>query len=169
MPGNPILNRIVRQTIYDLKLRFGAPVEVYHIDSAETNYRTGQKTVNRSKIDVQRCIVMPNVIARDMAQTISYISASKPFVWQGAGGWDEGTRMFIFDARDLRNYTMHIEDWIVYRNRRYDIHSIEELEYDSGWAVVGKEVLGVNPEVIIDQRVTDELEAEDSAEGEVET
>jgi hypothetical protein len=98
---------------------------------------------------------------RKMFQGISYLSASKPFASQGGQGWDGTTRAFIFEGRDLPGYDWEVEDWIVYRDRRYDVSEIELLEHDSGWLIIGKEVKGVVPERIIQLNVVDSFNPED--------
>ena len=161
MNGNPNLNRELRLTLYQLKKEYGAPVDVYKLDSASTDYKTGVKTATKSVISVRLAVVMPAITMRKMFQGISYLSASKPFASQGGQGWDGTTRAFIFEGRDLPGYDWEVEDWIVYRDRRYDVSEIELLEHDSGWLIIGKEVKGVVPERIIQLNVVDSFNPED--------
>jgi hypothetical protein len=161
MNGNPNLNRELRLTLYQLKKEYGAPVDVYKLDSSTTDYKTGVKTATKSVISVRLAVVMPATTMRKMFQGISYLSASKPFASQGGQGWDGTTRAFIFEGRDLPGYDWEVEDWIVYRDRRYDVSEIELLEHDSGWLIIGKEVKGVVPERIIQLNVVDSFNPED--------
>ena len=161
MNGNPNLNRTMRYVLYQLKKEYGAPVDVYKLDAAATNYKTGVKTATKSVISVRLAVVMPAITMRRMFQGISYLSASKPFASQGGQGWDGTSRAFIFEGRDLPGYDWEVEDWIVYRDRRYDVSEIELLEHDSGWLIIGKEVKGVVPERIIQQNVVDSFNPED--------
>jgi hypothetical protein len=161
MNGNPNLNRELRLTLYQLKKEYGAPVDVYKLDSSTTDYKTGVKTATKSVISVRLAVVMPAITMRKMFQGISYLSASKPFASQGGQGWDGTTRAFIFEGRDLPGYDWEVEDWIVYRDRRYDVSEIELLEHDSGWLIIGKEVKGVVPERIIQLNVVDSFNPED--------
>lgn len=161
MSGNPNLNREVRQSIYQLKKEYGSPVDVYKLDSATTNYKTGVKSATKSVIRVRLAVVMPASTLRKQSMGISYLSASKPFASQGGQGWDSTTRAFIFEGRDLPGYDWEVEDWIVYRDRRYDVAEIESLEYDAGWLIIGKEVKGAVPERIIQMNVVDSFNPED--------
>ena len=161
MNGNPNLNRTVRQTIYQLKIEYGSPVDVYKLDAAATNYKTGVKSATKSVIRVRNAVVMPASTVRKMFQGISYLSASKPFASQGGQGWDGTSRAFLFEGRDLPGYVWQVEDWIIHRDRRYDVAQIEALDYDTGWLIIGKEVKGAVPERIIELNVVDDFNPED--------
>lgn len=162
MNGNPNLNRELRQVLYTLKKEYGAPVEVYKLTASATSYKTGVKTATKSVTNVRLCVVMPALTMRKMFQGISYLSASKPFASQGGQGWDGTTRAFIFEGRDLPNHEWEVEDWIVYRGKKYDVSQIEELEHNSGWLIIGKLVRGSEPERIIQVNIYDEFNPEDS-------
>lgn len=142
MNGNPILNRLIRQTIYDLKHRFGGAITVYKVVDSTTDYKTGVKSIDTTSWAVRKAIILPNQLTREIFQGISYLSASKAFASLGGQGWDEATRSFIVDGKDLPGHQWDIEDWIVYRGKRYDIETIEVLEWDTGWLIVGKEIKG---------------------------
>lgn len=166
--NNPLLHRMIKQTLYDLKLRFGSPVSIYRLVNSTTDYRLGTVTATQTSIDVKKCVVLPANTIRDLAQSISYISANKPFVWQGDGGWDENTRVFIFEGSDLRDYEILMEDWIIYRGKRFDIANIEQLEHRAGWAVMAKEVVGSEPDIITQVNINDDLGLDEEEEEEVE-
>lgn len=159
--GNPNLNRTLKQAIYELKHSYGAPVDVYKLDSASTDRKTGVKTATKSVISVRKVVVMPATTARRFFQGISYLSASKPFASQGGQGWDGTSRAFVFEGSDLPGYEWEIQDWIVYRDRRYDVSAIETLEFDTGWLILGKEVKGCVPERIIQLNVVSSFNPED--------
>ena len=158
IPGNPTLNRTVKHTLYTLKHIFGTTVTVYRLADATTNYQTGEKSTTLTAYDIRKCIVMPSVIDRELEQSISYISASKPFVSQGGQGWDEGLRHFVFAAPDLPSgFQFEIEDWIVYRDERYDVEEVEELEYNTGWLVKAKKVEGADADQVVRVNLTDTI------------
>jgi hypothetical protein len=134
--GNPNLNRILKQAIYQLRNEYGAPVQVYKIDSAATDYKTGVKTATKSVIDVRKAVV--------------------------GQGWDGTSRAFIFLGSDLPGYEWEVEDWIVYRSRKYEVTDIEALEFDTGWMIIGKEAKGNAPERIINLNVVSSFNPEDT-------
>ena len=158
MDGNPHLNRMVRRTLYDLKKRYGTKTTLYQLTSAATDYRTGSKSASYTSTDVYKTIVLPTSEIRRFFASIAYISESKNFLSPGQQGWDESQRGFIYDARDIEGIEIEKEDWIVYRNRRYEITKIERLEHDTGWMVIAKETKGQLPEQDIRANVVDTLE-----------
>jgi hypothetical protein len=161
--GNRTLNRFIRRTLYNLKRQYGNRVDVYQLNDADTNYQTGEKSVDKTVNIVRKCIVLPVKIAREVVQTISHISANKMFVM--GGSYDAGTRMFIIDTRDMpNNYEFTNDDWLIYGGRRYDIKSIEEFEYHTAWSIIGKEVRGVRPEQVFFAHITERLELEQDVE-----
>ena len=160
MGGNPTLNKLVRQTIYDLKKRYGAKITIYRLLSTSTDLETGVKTASKESLDVQKVAVLPSSEARRFLTSISFITASKNFVSPGMMGWDQSQRGFILDSRDCPGWEFEPEDWIVYRDNRYEIVVTERLEFDTGWLVIGKRVKGSVPEQDIRINVVDTLEVE---------
>jgi hypothetical protein len=160
--GNPNLNRTLRSALYQLKHEYGAEVQVYKLDAASTDYKTGVKTATKSVQTVRKCVVLPASTVRKLFQGISYLSASKPFASQGGQGWDGTTRAFIFEGRDLPGYEWEVEDWIVYDDKRYDVATIEDLDFNSGWMIIGKEVEGTVPERIINVNVVETMTVTDT-------
>lgn len=158
MPSNPNLQRIIRQTIYQLKHEYGRDVQVYKLTSASTDRRTGVKTQDEALFQVRKCVVMPTNAMRKIFQSISYISASKPFVSQGGQGWDGEQTSFIFEGRDLpADHRWEVEDWIVHNGIRYDVSNIEHLADNAGWMIQAKAVLGAECEQCIVLNIMDDL------------
>lgn len=153
---NRSLNRFIRRTLYSLKRQYGSRIDVYQLNDADTDYQTGEKTVNKTVYIVRKCIVLPVKIAREVVQSITQISANKMFVY--GGSYDAGTRLFIIDARDMpNNHEFANDDWLVYNGRRYDIKSIEEFEQHTAWSIIAKEVKGVRAEQVFFAHITDKL------------
>lgn len=163
--NNPNLTRLVRETLYQTKKEWGVPVSLYRATASATDYETGEKTMTKTSIDVRLCPVLPMTSVRKFVQSVSYLAASKSFASAGGQGWDQGTRGFVFDARDLPiGHIIEVEDWIVYRGRRYDPKQIEELGHNLGWFVIATEIRGANPEQIIKANVSHVVGLEQSAE-----
>lgn len=165
MPSNPNLQRIIHQTLYQLKHWYGVPVDIYKLDSADTDYRTGSRSASVSKTSVRLAVVLPADSVRKFFQGISYISESKPFASPGGPGWDQDTRGFVFDGRDLLDFEWELEDWIVYDGKKYEVFTIEALEYKTGWLIVGKRARGTDPEQIIDVNIVDTINADSKTIG----
>lgn len=165
MNGNPNLNRMVRQAIYELKQQYGDSVSLYRINSAETNYETGEKTSTTTVYKFRRVVILTATTIRKLYYGINYLSDAKQFTGQGQG-WDESMRGFIFEGRDLKGLQPQTEDWIVYRGKRYDIMSIQELEYDSGYLMIGKELRGSFPEEVFENSLSHVIDLQDEVESE---
>jgi hypothetical protein len=102
-------------------------------------------------------------LQREVLQTVAQMSANKTFSYGGSGSFESGVREFIIDARDLpSSYTISLEDWIVYDNRRYDFKNMEQLEQNTGWHITGKEILG--PPLAKITQVTDSINFTESTD-----
>ena len=142
------INRFIRKTLYSLKRRYGSTVSIYKLVDASTDLRTGVKSITKSMITVLRAVVLPVKVQREVIQSISQVSANKEFVV--GGSFDSGSRIFVIDARDLpADYEFHLDDWLVYDDRRYNIKNISDFEQHAAYIITGKEVIGVIPEQII--------------------
>jgi hypothetical protein len=140
-PADRTLNRMIQQTLYSLKRQYGGTVSVYRLNDAQTDVRTGRKTINKDVFLVRRAVILPVKVSREVIQSISQISANKAFVY--GGSFDSGLRKFIIDARDLpEGFEFADDDWLVYNGRRYEIKAIWEFEFGAAWIVVGKELMG---------------------------
>jgi hypothetical protein len=59
------------------------------------------------------------------------------------GAYDTGTRHFLFDRREVpRDLDLKKDDWIVFDDKHYDIQSVEDYGFKTGWLVVAKELKG---------------------------
>lgn len=161
--SNSNLNRTIRQVLYSLSHEYGNPVTVFKMLDAETDLDTGEKTAVTDSFEVARCVVLPSTSLRKFFQSVYYLRESQQFTSQGGQGWDAMSRGFIIEQAQLRNYEFQVEDWIVYKGRRYDVQSIHELEDETGWLIVGKAVRGVRPETDHRVYVTDNMPFEETA------
>lgn len=135
------LIRFIRRNIRHLKSEYGGPIRVFKLGTTTTDYETGQKSYTAQSCFVPRAVVLPATMSREVAQTISIISANKKLV-QG-GSFDTGKRRFIIDRTDLpESFLLANDDWIVYEGKKYQLISIEEFEYKTAWLVVGKSIEG---------------------------
>jgi hypothetical protein len=148
--------------MYALKRQYGGRIDVYRLNDVETNLRTGVKTISKDCFRIRRAVILPVRISRDVVQSISQISANKKFVY--GANFDAGKRTFVIDSRDLpKGFQFNNDDWVVYRDRRYDLADIQELEFAAGWIVSGVEVMGRRPEQSLLARAVDLLIVESEA------
>lgn len=160
---NRNLNRRIRQLLYSLKRAYGSTLHIYTLIDAETDYTTGVKSSTQKCTKITRGIVLPIQVHRETAQSMSLVSANKNFVYGGV--YSVGTRLFVVDARDVpRDFEIDMDDWLVYDRRRFNIKSIDRLEQNGGWLIVGHETEGtpvlphvsVRDEIQLSQGVTHE-------------
>ena len=162
--GNKSLELFIRRNIYAMKRQYGARVDVYRVVSSTTDHLTGDKTVVKEVHRVRRAPVLPYHMKREVVQTISMISADKAFVY--GGSYDSSKREIIFDSRDLPdNYEIKPEDYLVFNGARWDVFSVEKLEYDTGWVIGCKNLPGMPAYEIRDVLVTQDLSLAAIAEG----
>jgi hypothetical protein len=142
MPANRMLNQRIKQSLYSLKREYGGgPLSIYKLGSTTTDLETGVKTVNKEVTVIQKAIILPAKVSRDVVQTISQISANKAFVY--GGSYDSRTRTFIIDRLDCPDLaSLGEDDWIVFDGRKYEIKTIQEFEFDTAWVIVARHQLG---------------------------
>lgn len=172
--SNPSMDHLIKRALYDLKNRYGNEIQIYRLSSASTDYETGVKSATKTVIDVRKAVVMPTAEMRRFFASIAFITASKQFLAPGNQGYDQSSRGFIIEHRDLaeaghEDFEFQPEDWIVYRGKRYDVEMIERLEFDSGWLVIGKELKGTVPERIINLNVSNALDLQEENADELES
>jgi hypothetical protein len=137
---NRMLTRIIQNTLYQLKRRFGGTIAVYQIGDATVDLETGVKTIPQDVLYIRRAVILPAKVAREVTQTLSVISANKKFVYGGT--YDTATRLFIIDHKDAPNLKLKESDYIVYKERRYEVKDFQEFEFDAAWVVTGRAVEG---------------------------
>lgn len=162
--SNP--KKFVTQVLGSLKKQHGTQVQVYKKVTEDVNWRTGERIVDDTCIEVDNCIVLPVTVNSEVVQSISLISANKPFMMGGFFG--RGKRNFIFDFAERRglpnNYQWDLSDWIIIDDpdtgvlHRYDVAKFEELYFGSGWLVTGVRVEGVTPTRQIKENITHTLQ-----------
>lgn len=156
------LDKRLDQSLYMLKRQYGCTISIYQMGNATVNHLTGVKTIPRTVTVVRRAIILPVKIAREAVQTISIISANKSFVVGGT--YDTSVRMFIVEQDDAPGLSLTESDWIIYRNRRYEVKTFEEYDLDKAWVIIGKEVRGDTPSQIYPLAADNLLRLTDSAD-----
>ncbi len=133
-PAELTLSRFIRQVLYSLKRQYGGTIDIYTLVSSGTNPKTGVATVVRDVIHVDRAVVLPARITREVKKSISQISANKMFVVGGT--YDASRRLFIIDQDDVPDLDLTNNSFIVYRGRKYEIEEVQEMEFETAWMTV---------------------------------
>lgn len=145
-PAEYALRNIIRQSLYMLKRQYGGTIDVYRNISSSADPKTGVVQSDRESFRIDRAVVLPVTLMPEIKRSISQISANKMFVT--GGQYDAGTRTFLLDREDVPDLQLTLEHWIVYRNRKYEIRAIQEFEFEAGWLVTARELVGEVPEQI---------------------
>lgn len=133
--------------------QYGAgPLDIYQYQSATVNFDTGGQTKPATKTRVRRAVVLPATVA---AKVVSTISKNSQF--------QTSTRVFLIDQSLAPGLDLSTDDWLVYRDRRYNVAQFTEFEWDALWVVVASEVRGETPLQIIDVHATTAMRLDDAA------
>lgn len=146
-PENRNVIQRIRAALYSLDREYGAgPLSIYTNLGTTTDLKSGVKQVAKSVTVVDRTIVLPAKLNRDLIQTISMISANKAFVY--GGSYDSLARNFIVDRKHLTLQALTLNDWIVFDGKKYEIKRIDEFQYDTAWVILARHVVEDIPEQI---------------------
>jgi hypothetical protein len=145
-PADKLLNTLQRRALYMLERQYGGRVDYYRLLDSTTDVKTGRKVITKRVITIPRGVILPTQISREAVRSISQISANKKFVT--GGEFDSGLKTFIVRASYLPEGVQQ-DDWIVYKNRRFDIIRYAEYEFDGSFVLDCKEVKGVRPPQIL--------------------
>lgn len=125
-------DRHIRTALYMLKRQYGGPLSVYkQLDSVVT-FETGQVTVTATAYHVKRAVILPTVWKR----------VKSPAAPSPVGSRDVGLKSFIVDRADIPGVVLTQNDWVVYGGWRYQIEEIDASEFDAGWLITARLVVG---------------------------
>lgn len=153
--------RFIRKVLYQLKRRYGNPVNLIKIVSETDNLETGARTQVKENLLVDRAIILPSTIKREVFYDRAYLTGNKEFTY-GASN-DTDTRTFIFDRDDLGSWIITIGQILIYSGKRYDVREVQEFEENTGYVVLAKESENVPLGNVISISIFDDLLLDDEA------
>lgn len=130
----------VKNTLYDLKKQYGRPIALYKTTTTN-DLQTGKRTVTRIKYPIRKGILLPESYITTKIYSLSYIAANKNFTYGAL--FNRKVKIILIDQSDIRGIRIEPEDYIVLDNRRYDIKNIEDLEFNTGYIIIGEQIEGV--------------------------
>ena len=138
---NANLQRLIGQNLYALKRQYGVEATVCKPLGANTDYKTGKKTVARALYNVRRAVMLPEEIAargdNSRNSTGSHSASS--------AGYNLGKAVFIFDARDLpENFCFKTDDFVIVCGEYYKVAEAEVHGCDLAWVLKTHRVLGAD-------------------------
>lgn len=151
------MNRNVPQRmkalLYRLTRDYGNPIEIYKQGTPTLDTQTGNRTVPTTVTNVSHAAVLPSKFARELIRNVSVNGANREFVFGGAV--DTSLRVFLVRSSDAPGLDLTHDDWVVYGGMRYTIKQIDTVEFDLGWLITAKALVGEVPKRIINVRADD--------------
>ena len=156
---NAKLIRMVEQNLYMLKRQYGGPIIFCSLLDANTDYTTGSKVVQYRTCPIQRAIVLPSRMSRDVIASVARISSNKPLAY--GGEFNVGDRSFIIRGNDMPSgVVVQKDDWIFYRGKRYGIKTVLNVCGDIGWVLIARHHPGTTIEYHVTAHSAVNLDAE---------
>lgn len=149
---NRNLPQRMRALLYRLKRDFGEAIEIYKEGTPTFDTQTGARTVPATVTNVVAA-VLPAKIVRETVRNVAVTGANREFAFGGA--YDTSLRAFLVAAADIPGVTPTADDWIVFNGVKYGIKQIDTVEFDMGWLLTAKALVGETPARIILARADD--------------
>ncbi len=154
----------LRRCLYLLKREYPGSIDIYKLGTATTDTRTGVKTVTKTVYHVPRAIVFPVQSNRRTPWGVGSAQAARGAM--AGGTYDRNERQFGIDRRDVSGLTaISTDDWIVYDGVKYQIATVEHFEFDAGWLVTARALVGEVPEQILMAAANDTVDLAEVADG----
>lgn len=157
-PTEQIKRNYIRQILYEYRLRYGVPAELYLASVGEPNYETGEKEVSIQRIDMPQLVTESVDLIRKFEYDISFIKANSNFAY--GAFFEVGDRFAIIDGIFLNGVEIHQNDYIVYNRKRYDPKKIQKLDGDTGYLLQLRSVEGQEFNQIFHQFVRSSITVE---------
>lgn len=152
--------RYLKDLVYNLKMTFGTPADIYYESADTVDLTTGVRSVTKVKYQVRRAVCLPTVTSAE-----SLFPSEIKRIWKRDAAVETGTRVILVDRRDLpAGRRVETHNWsVVIDHRRYEVLKVEEFETGVAYLLTLKELAGARAYEQVDVCVTDEVEGTDSA------
>ncbi len=161
-----------RRALYNMKRRYGAPIDLYHVTGTTDDLETGQSTVTRVKYHIRKAILLPitatgeiNIVGGYLRR-VSNLPSTETVI---------ESRLFIIDLEDLpADLQLNDNDYFIMKTyvrrkagpgRRFNITKVQYLEDNISLLITGRFIEGGQRNEIFDANVTETLELGESGEG----
>lgn len=132
----------VRRVLYKLKRNYGYPLDLYKILLTQEDISTGKKTVHRARYHLHKAVILtPAELKRLYQYDMSYVAVNQRFSY--GGFYDTEALFLIIDRIDLpRGLELTLDDFAIYRHKRYNFDKVEPLEQDLAYMIKMRESKG---------------------------
>ncbi len=145
--------RLIRKAIYRLKRDYGFAITLHKITDVALNLETGVKTRTTRFKKIQRAVILPGRMFRSFVYDLSYIAAAKNFT--SGGFFDADDKVIIIDWQDVRDFTINVDDYVLYDNKQFQVVSIRDFELDTAYFLKVRAVIGSPISDVSNPAVTD--------------
>jgi len=119
--------KVTKTILYKFKRQFGQRIQVFQAGDQETrNYQTGVMLRTYTITNVERAIVMPARLVRDIA----WIQLNREL-----GFFDFSTKVIIIDRADFAG-TLDLNDFINFNDQRWEIKEITDTEDSRAYLLI---------------------------------
>lgn len=138
----PLRNKL-RSTVYTMQRHYGVPLEVFTPSGETFDVETGKKTQQKSRLYVRRALVFRYREDTNFTYSIQYLRANSNFA-QG-GFYQLKDRVVAITNKDLGDFIISENSYIVYSNQRYSIITSQMNEEEGAILLKVREVQGQRP------------------------
>lgn len=134
--------RQIELILYRLKREYGLPIAVRKQTQNDNDIQTGKITSAYDVYKIRRAICLPTDLMRTFIYDLTYVAANKNFAYGGL--FDKLTKIFIIDKKDIKVDGIKVEIGmdchVVYKERRFDIVTIDETEDGTSYLIKSKNI-----------------------------
>lgn len=119
--------RFIKTNLYILRKDWGQKITIQHFDTVSVNPATGVQDVDYQNYNIRRAIVLPTKEAKKFAYDLSFIAANKNFTYGGI--FEQNDVWIIILQKDLPEYDIVCDDFVIIGTQRYSIGSVDRNKY----------------------------------------
>jgi len=166
-PTERAKRRHIRQILYEYRLRYGVPAELYLTSVGDINIETGDKAITFTCIQIPQLITESVDLIKKFEYDISFIKANSNFAY--GAFFEVGDRFAILDSIFLPSEDTQIgqNDYFVYNSRRYDPKKIQKLDGDTGYLLQLRSISGTEFNQVYNKFVRSSITIEQEIDGEL--
>lgn len=156
--------KFARHVIYNLKRRYGVPVDLYRIVNVGVNDETGRTTTTKLKYRVRKMVQLPSNLISNMGIAGQYKNPSPNFPAQDL---DIENTKFILDQRDVPDdFQLSSSDYFIVKRqvnredqigRRFNIMKFTEIEDGIGYYIEARYIIGGQRNEVFDTMISEQL------------
>lgn len=135
MPDSSMLSHVLKTTLYNLSREYGATITLQkRADTSDFDPETGLQSIDETLYPGIRAIVLPQSVKRSFNYDLSYVAASKNFVY--GGFFEDAAIILIIERRSLPAAVTSItgHDYITVDSISYKVSHVEAAR-DSGYII----------------------------------